>query len=201
MSRYLIPPLFLSLLFTSALLLAVPIAFHTSPAIADTPESEEEEARERAERSAPPGGFRQGKITPQEVEIYLDGKKIGTVTPDELKQLEQKRIFSPRGPKVGWAVYDALLKEGVKNAKTVRFFDEKGKQLDLPWTDLERAKNEVVFTYNFNGQLILETDVSDKMPDHLKDTKEDQVREEMHKSRKRSLIFLRNVKRIELLSN
>lgn len=169
---------------------------------ADAPAVEEQESEEdEAKKYAGPEGFRKGKVTQRSVEVYLDGKPIGTITPEELQQLQEKRIFSPRGPKVGWRVIEAIKGEGVTNAKTVRFISDKGKKIDLPWAELARAKDEVVLTYNFNGELILETDVSDKVPDHTTDAKEDQVREEMHKSRKRSLVFLRNVSRIELQSN
>jgi hypothetical protein len=187
--------------FTLSLLMAAALLMPRSVIAADPEESEEEEARERAERSAPPGGFREGMITEKAVEIYLDGKKIGMVTNEEFEQLKNKEIFSPRGPKKGWMVMDAIQREGIKTARTVRFISQHGRQMDIAWNDLARFQDDVVLTFNFKGELVLETDVADKMPDHIRDMAEDRVRDEMHKSRQRSLIFLRNVKRIELISN
>ncbi len=184
--RYLVNFLVVFLLLTGA------------QALAETPE---EEARERAERSAPPGGFREGEVVKKDIEVYLDGKLVGAITPEELSKIQGKRIFTPRGPKRGRPVVDAIKGEGIKNAGTVNFIDDKGKKLSLQWDDLVRAERTVVLTYNFKGHLVLETDVNDSIPDHARDADEDKVREEMHKNRQRSLIFLRNVSRIEIESN
>ncbi len=192
-------------LFVSALtLMHWPVlgdSLHVGTALAAQAAEEAETEEDEAGKYAGEKGFRQGKVSDRSVEIYRDGKKVGTVTGDELRGLEEKRIFSPRGPKVGWSVVEALKHEGVTEAKKVQFVSEKGRKLELNWDDLVRAKSEVVLTYNFNGELILETNVSDKMPDHMRDSQEDKVREEMHKNRKRSLIFLRGIERIEIQSN
>lgn len=172
-------------------------AFAEEPAAAEA-EAEEEE---NPAKFAPPGGFRQGVVTPKTVDVFLDGAQVGTITAEELEKLSERRIFSPRGPKKAWPVVDAIKNEGVKSAKHIRFINDAGKTLDLEWADVVRNRDTVVVGYNFFGELVLETDVNDKVPDHAKDADEDRVREEMHKKRQRSLIFLRNLSRIELTSN
>ena len=138
---------------------------------AEQPSAAEAEAEEEENpaKFAPPGGFRQGVVTPKTVDVFLDGAKVGTITEAELEKLAERRIFSPRGPKKAWPVVDAIRNEGVKSAKNIRFINEAGKSLDLEWADVVRNRETVVVGYNFFGELVLETDVNDKVPDHAKD--------------------------------
>lgn len=168
----------------------------------------EEEEEDNTHKYAGEKGFRQGEVVKKSVEIILDGKSIGTVTDEKLSQLKEKKIYSPRGPKVGWRVMDALNGEGIQSAKSVHFSNTWGKRLDLQWSDLQRQRDKVVLTYNFNGELVLETDTSDNSPDRMAEVKgelteeeEEAIRKEMHKNRQKSLIFLRNVAKIEIDSN
>jgi hypothetical protein len=185
------------------------LALAAEPLTAEEQEAGETEEDE-AKKYAGPEGFRKGNVSQHSLDIFLDGKKVVTFTGKDLEQLAERKIFSPRGPKVAWPVLGAIEKAGIKSAKTVRFVSGKGKNIDLAWTELVRAKEDVVLSYNFNGELILETDVADKVPDRIKEVKpepgkdleqEEKVRKQMHKDRKRSLIFLRNIARIDLLSN
>lgn len=189
--------------FAAMALCTLLVGIMTPPAAAETPE---EEAKERAERMAPPGKARQGVLADQPVEIFVDGQKKGQFTGADLDQLPATAAFSPRGKKTSWTVLDVLKKYNISAGKTIHFYDEKGKKISLPWEDLLREKENVNFSYNYKGELIVSTDVSDKLPEEVRSTDprdaetEELRREQMHKQRQRSLIFFRDVRRVEIES-
>ncbi|MEW6325807.1 MAG: hypothetical protein AB1515_10530 [Nitrospirota bacterium] len=169
------------------------------------PESAEDEAKERLERMAPPGGVREGTIAEHPVEILVNGVKKGAFTGADLQQLPATAAFSPRGKRTSWTVLEVLKKYNITSAKSLNFYNQKNRKISLPWEDLTRQKEKVNFSYNYKGELILSTDVADRLPEEVRSTDprdaetEDQRREEMHKQRKQSLIFFRDVRRVEVV--
>ena len=173
-----------------------------TPALAETAEEEE---KERRERTAPAGGSREGLIADHPVEILVNGVKKGQFTGADLQKLPSTAAFSPRGKRTSWTVMEVLNAYQIPPGATINFYNEKDKKMSLPWEELVRQKDKVNFSYNFKGELILSTDVADKVPEEVRSTDhrdagtEDQRREEMHKQRKRSLIFFRDVRRVEVV--
>lgn len=184
--------------FVGLALAALP--FSSRVTAGETAETEKEEVSEEVKRDLGPEGARPGILADRPVEVYVNGERKGEFTKSDLGSLTWKKVFSPRGPRKGWSVVDVMKAKGITHAKEVRFINRKGKQIVVPWKRLLQAKDTPVFSYNFNGELIVMSDVSDKIPDHLRDAQEDKLRDEMHKARKRSLIFFRGVTRIELLT-
>jgi hypothetical protein len=186
---------FLSLLFASS-------GWPANPA---APEAPEDEAKERLERLAPPGGIREGALANEPVAIIVNGTKKGQFTGADLDKLPSTAAFTPRGGKKSWTVLEVLKAQGVTSGKTVNFYTKKDKKISLPWEDLQRQKNKVTFSYNFKGELIVSTDIADRVPEDVRSTDprdagtEDKRREEMHKQRQRSLIFFRDVRRVEVV--
>jgi len=163
----------------------------------ETPEQEEEEAKVRR---APAGGVREGKITPETVEVYLGSEKKGTITGPEIEKLPSTSVFSPRGPKKAWYVSDVLKANGLDDSKikAVTFINAKGKQITLPWKTIVNSKQKVVLSYNFNGELnvMAEKNVTEK--EIPAGANEDELRDFMHKQRRQSLIFFRKVAKISV---
>jgi hypothetical protein len=145
-------------------------------------------------------------IADHSVVIFLDGTKKGQFTGNDLEQLPATAAFSPRGKRQSWPVLEVLQQYGVTAGTTLNFYNHKGKKISLPWEDLLREKENVNFSYNYKGELILSTDVSDRLPEEVRATDprdadtEDLRREQMHKQRQRSLIFFRDVRRVEIES-
>ncbi|MBI3620656.1 MAG: hypothetical protein HY208_00510 [Nitrospirae bacterium] len=168
-------------------------------------ESPEDEAKERLERLAPEGGVREGSLATQSIEILVNGTKKAAFTGSDLDKLQPITAFTPRGGKKSWAVVDVLKNYGVDTGKSVNFYNKKNKKISLAWDELHRQKEKVTFTYNFKGELIVSTDVADRVPEDVRSTDprdaqtEDQRREQMHKQRQRSLIFFRDVRRVEVV--
>jgi len=186
---------FLSLVFASA-------SWAANPVEDETPE---EAAKERLERLAPPGGIREGTLADQPIDVLVNGVKKAQFTGADLNKLDAITAFTPRGDKKSWSVLDVLKNYGVGSGKTVSFYNRRNKKISLAWEDLQREKEKVTFTYNFKGELIVATDVADQVPDEVRATNpqdaktEDQRREQMHKQRQRSLIFFRDVRRVEVV--
>ena len=164
-----------------------------------------EEELPRSEKLAPPGGTRQGIIADQPVVVVVNGVEQGQFTGADLERLPSTAAFSPRGKRKSWTVLEVLKSYGITSGKTIHFYNKKNKQMALPWEELVRQKEKVNFSYNFKGELILSTDVADRLPEEVRSTDlrdadtEGLRREEMHKQRKRSLIFFRDVRRVEVI--
>ncbi|HEY5649725.1 MAG TPA: hypothetical protein VIU33_09505, partial [Nitrospiria bacterium] len=105
--------------------------FHGIPTGSSVLAAVGEEEEDNTHKYAGEKGFRQGKVTKKSIEIVLDGKSVGELTEQDLTQLDEKQIYSPRGPKVGWRVMDAINGEGIKSGKAVHFLNGRGKRLDL----------------------------------------------------------------------
>jgi hypothetical protein len=188
------------------LLLGVWNSWAAAPASAKPPvESAEDEAKERLERMAPPGGVREGTLATQPIDVLVNGVKKAQFTGADLDKLQALTAFTPRGGKKSWTVLEVLKNYGVAAGKTVNFYNKKNKKISLQWDELQRQEEKVTFTYNFKGELIVSTDVADKVPENVRSTDprdaqtEDQRREQMHKQRQRSLIFFRDVRRVEVV--
>jgi len=188
------------------LLISAGTGWAVSPAPSKPPvESTEDEERERLERMAPPGGAREGALADLPIAIVVNGAKKAAFTGSDLDKLQSITTFTPRGDKKSWAVVDVLKNYGVDAGKTVNFYNKKNKKISLSWEELLREKEKVTFTYNFKGELIVSTDVADRVPEEVRSTDprdaktEDQRREQMHKQRQRSLIFFRDVRRVEVV--
>lgn len=168
-------------------------------------ETPEEAAKERLERLAPQGGVREGTLATQPIPIVVNGAKKAEFTGADLDKLKAITTFTPRGDKKSWAVVDVLKNYGVDAGKNVNFYNKKDKKISLSWEELLHQKEKVTFTYNFKGELIVSTDVADRVPEGVRSTDprdaqtEDQRREQMHKQRQRSLIFFRDVRRVEVV--
>jgi hypothetical protein len=165
----------------------------------------EDEAKERLERLAPKGGVREGEIATLPIAIIVNGAKKAEFTGDDLDKLPATTTFTPRGDKKSWAVADVLKNYGITEGKTISFYDKRNKKISMPWEDLLNQKQPVVFTYNFKGELIATADVSERVPEDIRSTNprdaktEDERRAQMHKQRQRSLIFFRDVRRVEVV--
>jgi hypothetical protein len=167
--------------------------------------SPEEEAKERLERLAPKGGIREGELAKLPIELAVNGVKKAEFTGADLDKLPAVAAFTPRGGKKSWLVVDVLKNYGVTEGKTINFYNKKNKKISLPWDDLMNQKKTVTFTYNFKGELIVTSDVAKQVPKDVRSTDpldaktEDERREQMHKQRQRSLIFFRDVQRVEVV--
>lgn len=197
----------LNLVFSFLLsILFVSHGWAAAPATPESaPESAEDEAKERAERLAPPGGAREGVIADHPVEILVNGVQKGRFTGADLQRLPATAAFSPRGKRTSWTVLEVLKAYDVTSGKSINFYNKKNRKISLPWEDLLRQQEKVNFSYNYKGELIVSTDVADRLPEEVRSTDprdadtEDQRREEMHKQRQRSLIFFRDVRRVEVV--
>lgn len=189
----LIAMIFLSLAFASASWAANPDA------------SPEEEAKERQERLAPQGGVREGELAKLPIELAVNGAKKAEFTGADLDKLPAITAFTPRGGKKSWLVADVLKTYGITEGKTINFYNKKNKKISLPWDDLMNQKKTVTFTYNFKGELIVASDVANQVPEEIRSTDprdaktEDERRAQMHKQRQRSLIFFRDVRRVDIV--
>jgi hypothetical protein len=168
-------------------------------------ETQEEEAKERLERLAPQGGVREGELAKLPIELAVNGAKKAVFTGDDLDKLPAITAFTPRGGKKSWTVVDVLKHYGITEGKTINFYNKKNKKISLTWSDLMNQKETVTFTYNFKGELIVTSDVAKQVPKDVRSTDprdaktEDERRAEMHKQRQRSLIFFRDVRRVEVI--
>ena len=164
-------------------------------ALKETPEQEEEEAKQRR---APVGGVREGKIAPEMVVLYWGSEKKGTISGPEMEKLSATSVFSPRGPRKAWFVSDVFKATGFDDSKikAVTFMNAKGKKITLPWKTIINSKQKVVLSYNFNGELnvMAEKNVTEK--EVPAGASEDELRDFMHKQRRQSLIFFRKVAKI-----
>jgi hypothetical protein len=117
-----------------------------------------------------------------------------------MEELPSTSVFSPRGPKKAWFISDVLKAAGFDDSKvkSVTFASVKGKKITLPWTTIVNSKQKVVLSYNFNGEVnvMAEKNITEKAVPA--DATEDELRDFMHKQRRKSLIFLRNVARISV---
>jgi len=168
-------------------------------------ETPEEAAKERQERLAPQGGAREGELAKLPIAILVNGVKKAEFTGADLDKLNAVTAFTPRGGKKSWTVMDVLKNYGITEGKTINFYNKRDKKISLSWEDLQREKEKVTFTYNFKGELIVTSDVANQVPKEIRSTDprdaqtEDARREEMHKQRQRSLIFFRDVRRVEVV--
>jgi hypothetical protein len=168
-------------------------------------EPAEDEAKERLERLAPQGGVREGELAKLPIAIAVNGAKKAQFTGSDLDKMKAITTFTPRGDKKSWAVIDVLKNYGITEGKTINFYNKRNKKISLSWDDLMNQKQKVTFTYNFKGELIVSTDVADQVPEEIRSTDprdaktEDERREQMHKQRQRSLIFFRDVRRVEVV--
>jgi hypothetical protein len=102
-------------------------------------------------------------------------------------------------------VVDVLKHYGITEGKTINFYNKKNKKISLTWDDLMSQKDTVTFTYNFKGELIVASDVAKQVPEEIRSTDprdaetEDERRAQMHKQRQHSLIFFRDVRRVEVV--
>jgi len=189
----------------SFIVLSMAVSVSSWAAAPATPESAEDEAKERLERMAPADGSREGVIANDPVEILVNGVKKGQFTGADLQKLPSTAAFSPRGKRTSWTVMEVLNAYKISPGASIDFYNKKNKKMSLPWEELVRQKDKVNFSYNFKGELIVSTDVADKVPEEVRSTDhrdagtEDKRREEMHKQRQRSLIFFRDVRRIDVV--
>jgi len=168
-------------------------------------ETPEEAAKERQERLAPKGGVREGELSKLPIELAVNGVKKAEFTGVDLDKLPAITAFTPRGGKKSWLVVDVLKTYGITEGKTINFYNKKNKKISLPWDNLMNQKKPVTFTYNFKGELIVTSDVAKQVPKDVRSTDpqdaktEDARREQMHKQRQRSLIFFRDIRRVEVV--
>ncbi|MFQ5417102.1 MAG: hypothetical protein ACE5FL_08675 [Myxococcota bacterium] len=161
-------------------------------------ESEEDEQKKYAK----PGSFRTGVLNElRSVEIVVDGESKAVLKANDLDKLRHVTIFSPRGPRKSWRVVDALSSVGVETGQRIHFVSEDGKRLELEWADFVDQQERVVLVYNFKGHLVLDTDSGHELTKQTDGMDEEAVRALMHEARHKSLIFLRNVERIEVTSS
>jgi len=181
------------------------LLFASSSQAANPDATPEEEAKERLERLAPKGGVREGELAKLPIEIAVNGAKKAEFTGADLDKLPSVTAFTPRGGKKSWTVVDVLNHYGITEGKTINFYNKKNKKISLTWDDLMSQKKAVTFTYNFKGELIVASDVANQVPEEVRSTDpqdaktEDERREQMHKQRQRSLIFFRDVRRVEVI--
>jgi hypothetical protein len=167
-------------------------------------ESAEDEAKERLERLAPKGGVREGELSTRPIELTVNGDKKAQFTGADLDKLTAITSFSPRGDKKSWVVVDVLKHYGITEGKTITFYNKRNKKISIPWDDLLNQQQPVVFTYNFKGELIATADVEERVPEEIRSTNprdaktEDERRKQMHKQRQRSLLFFRDVRRVDV---
>jgi hypothetical protein len=188
------------------LLLSAGSGWAATPASPNTPkEPAEDEAKERLERLAPEGGVREGELTKLPIQLAVNGVKKAEFTGADLDKLPAVTAFTPRGGKKSWLVAEVLKNYGITEGKTVNFYNKRNKKISLSWDDLMSQKQTVTFTYNFKGELIVTSDVAKQVPKDVRSTDprdaktEDERRAEMHKQRQRSLIFFRDVRRVEVI--
>jgi len=181
------------------------LVFTSASRAANPDETQEEEAKERLERLAPQGGVREGELAKLPIELAVNGAKKAAFTGADLDKLPTITAFTPRGGKKSWTVVDVLKHYGITEGKTINFYNKKNKKISLAWSDLMSQKETVTFTYNFKGELIVASDVAKQVPEEIRSTDprdaetEDERREQMHKQRQRSLIFFRDVRRVDII--
>jgi len=181
------------------------LVFTSASRAANPDEMQEEEAKERLERLAPQGGVREGELAKLPIELAVNGAKKAAFTGADLDKLPTITAFTPRGGKKSWTVVDVLKHYGITEGKTINFYNKKNKKISLAWSDLMSQKETVTFTYNFKGELIVASDVAKQVPEEIRSTDprdaetEDERREQMHKQRQRSLIFFRDVRRVDII--
>lgn len=181
------------------------LVFASTGRAANSNETQEEEAKERLERLAPKGGVREGELAKLPIELAVNGAKKATFTGADLDKLPAITAFTPRGGKKSWLVAEVLKHYGITEGTTINFYNKRNKKISLAWSDLMSQKETVTFTYNFKGELIVASDVAKQVPKEIRSTDprdaetEDKRREQMHKQRQRSLIFFRDVRRVDII--
>jgi hypothetical protein len=169
----------------------------TGKALKETPEQEEEEAKQRR---APAGGVREGKIAMHVVEFYQGSQKKGTMSGPEMEKISSTSVFSPRGPRKAWFVSDVLKAVGFDDSKikSVTFMNAKGKKITLSWKTIINSRQKVVLSYNFNGELNVLAEKNATEKEIPAGATEEELRDFMHKQRRQSLIFFRKVEKISV---
>jgi len=101
-------------------------------------------------------------LAPGSIPIYLDGKLVGSFSPDDLSRLEQVSFVEPEEGKKqeGWLLRDVLLLH-VKDKKlksdsliTVSS-SSRGRSAQLTWAEVDDPANLVIFDLSNRGTLKL----------------------------------------------